>query len=63
MAGLTREECDSDEELESEGGELRAVSAGVHEMHANLMIANMSFTDFKEAAEEDPQGAFRGFAV
>ncbi|MFF3446982.1 DUF6924 domain-containing protein [Streptomyces sp. NPDC002667] len=63
VAVLTREECDSDEEFEAEGGEFRTVSVGVHEMHANLMIANMSFSDFKEAAEEDFQGTFRGFAV
>ncbi|MFI7359897.1 DUF6924 domain-containing protein [Streptomyces avidinii] len=63
VAGLTREKCDSDEEFEAEGGEFRAVPAGVHEMHANLMIANMSFSDFKEAAKEDPQGTFRGFAI
>lgn len=63
VAVLTREECDSDEEFEADGGEFRTVPAGVHEVHANLMIANLSFGDFKEAAEEDPQGTFRGFAV
>ncbi|MGW2786667.1 DUF6924 domain-containing protein [Streptomyces populi] len=63
VAVLTREECDSDEEFDAEGGEFRTVSAGVHGMHANLMIANMSFSDFKEAAKEDLQGTFRGFAI
>ncbi|MFD6529558.1 DUF6924 domain-containing protein [Streptomyces sp. NPDC060184] len=63
LAVLTREECGSDEEFEADGGEFRTVPAGVHEIHANLMIANLSFGDFKEAAEEDPQGVFRGFAV
>lgn len=63
LAVLTREECDSDEEFEADGGEFRTVPAGVHEIHANLMIANLSFGDFREAAEEDPQGVFRGFAV
>ncbi|MGW1464364.1 DUF6924 domain-containing protein [Streptomyces sp. NPDC002308] len=62
VAVLAREECDSDEEFETDGGAFRSVPAGVHEMHANLMIANLSFGDFKEAAEEDPQGIFRGFA-
>ncbi|MFD9003218.1 DUF6924 domain-containing protein [Streptomyces sp. NPDC059582] len=63
VAVLTREECDSDEEFEADGGEFRTVPVGVHEIHANLMIANLSFGDFKEAAEGDPQGIFRGFAV
>ncbi|MEV6425939.1 hypothetical protein [Streptomyces sp. NPDC051662] len=63
VAVLAREECDSDEEFEADGGEFRTVPAGVHEMHANLMIANLSFGDFKEAAEEDPQGTFQGFAT
>lgn len=63
VAVLTREECDSDEEFEADGGEFRTVPAGVHEIHANLMIANLSFGEFKDAAEEDPQGTFRGFAV
>ncbi len=63
VAVLAREECDSDEEFEAEGGEFRAVPAGVHEIHANLMIANLSFGDFKEAAEHDPQRTFQGFAI
>lgn len=63
VAVLSREECDSDEEFEADGGEFRTVPVGVHEIHANLMIANLSFGDFKEAAEGDPQGVFRGFAV
>ncbi|MFE5398624.1 DUF6924 domain-containing protein [Streptomyces sp. NPDC056568] len=63
VAVPAREECDSDEEFEADGGEFRTVPAGVHEIHANLMIANLSFGDFREAAEEDPQGTFRGFAI
>ncbi|WP_406296660.1 DUF6924 domain-containing protein [Streptomyces sp. NBC_00624] len=63
VAVLAREECDSDEEFEADGGEFRTVPAGVHEIHANLMIANLSFGDFKEAAEQGPQGAFQGFAI
>ncbi|MGY4920445.1 DUF6924 domain-containing protein [Streptomyces sp. 900116325] len=58
VAVLAREECDSDEEFEADGGEFRTVPAGVHEIHANLMIANLSFGDFKEAAEQGPQGTF-----
>ncbi|MEU6311463.1 hypothetical protein [Streptomyces sp. NPDC047014] len=60
---LVREECDSDEEFEEDSGEIRIVPAGIHEMHANLMIANLSFSDFKEAAMEDPRGTFQGFAM
>lgn len=63
VAVLAREDCDSDEEFEADGGEFRTVLAGVHEMHANLMIANLSFGDFKEAAEQDPRGTFQGFAI
>ncbi|MFE4933453.1 DUF6924 domain-containing protein [Streptomyces sp. NPDC056647] len=63
VAMSAREECDSDEEFEADGGEFRTVPAGVHEMHANLMIANLSFGDFKEAAEDEPQGTFQGFAI
>lgn len=63
VAVLAREECDSDEEFEADGGEFRTVPAGVHEIHANLMIANLSFGDFKEAAEQGPQGTFQGFAI
>ncbi|MFF3614840.1 DUF6924 domain-containing protein [Streptomyces sp. NPDC002580] len=63
MAVLTREECDSDEEFEADGGAFRTVTSGVPEIHANLMIANLSFGDFKEAAEQDPQGVFRGFTL
>ncbi|MEU8826880.1 hypothetical protein [Streptomyces sp. NPDC048636] len=63
LAVLTRDECDSDEEFEADGGQFRTVAAGVHEIHANLMIANLSFGDFKEAAQADPQGVFRGFAT
>ncbi|MEV6534089.1 hypothetical protein AB0M86_31555 [Streptomyces sp. NPDC051639] len=62
VAVLAREEC-SDEDFEADGGEFRTVPAGVHEMHANLMIANLSFGDFKEAAVEDSQGTFQGFAI
>ncbi len=63
VAVLSREECESDEEFEAEGGKFRTVPAGVNEIHANLVIANLSFGDFKEAAEADPQGIFRGFAI
>ncbi|MFE4819743.1 DUF6924 domain-containing protein [Streptomyces sp. NPDC056704] len=59
VSTLTREECESDEEFEAEGGEFRTVPAGVHEIHANLMIANLDFADFADAAEAAPDGVFR----
>ncbi|MEW1910093.1 hypothetical protein AB0442_16820 [Kitasatospora sp. NPDC085895] len=36
--------------------EFRASPAAVHEVHVNLMIANLDFADFAEAATEDPEG-------
>jgi len=63
---LTREQCESDEEFEAYGGAFggafRVVPKGVHEMNANLMIANLDFGDFADAARDDPEGIFRGFA-
>ncbi|MET9882558.1 hypothetical protein ABZZ20_05240 [Streptomyces sp. NPDC006430] len=58
---LTREQCESDEEFEADGGSFRVVPYGIHEMNANLMIANLDFGDFADAAEGDPDGVFRGF--
>ncbi|MFB7513138.1 DUF6924 domain-containing protein [Streptomyces sp. NPDC056144] len=59
---LTREQCESDEEFEVYGGAFRVVPYAVHEMNANLMIANLDFGDFADAARDDPEGVFRGFA-
>ncbi|MGW9441094.1 DUF6924 domain-containing protein [Streptomyces sp. NPDC055607] len=59
---LTREQCESDEEFEAYGGAFRVVPHGIHEMNANLMIANLDFGDFADAARDDPEGVFRGFA-
>ncbi|WSQ06540.1 hypothetical protein OG604_01475 [Streptomyces sp. NBC_01231] len=59
---LTREQCESDEEFEAYGGAFRVVPYGIHEMNANLMIANLDFGDFADAARNDPEGVFRGFA-
>ncbi|MFC8225386.1 DUF6924 domain-containing protein [Streptomyces sp. NPDC057287] len=58
---LTRKQCEDDEEFEAYGGDFRVVPCGVHEMNANLMIANLDFGDFAEAARADPEGVFRGF--
>ncbi|MFI8423701.1 DUF6924 domain-containing protein [Streptomyces sp. NPDC085479] len=59
---LTREQCGSDEEFEAYGGAFRVVPCGIHEMNANLMIANLDFGDFADVARDDPEGVFRGFA-
>ncbi|MET9877586.1 hypothetical protein ABZZ36_23565 [Actinacidiphila glaucinigra] len=58
---LTREQCESDEEFEAYGGAFRVVPYGTHEMNANVMIADLDFGDFADAARGDPQGVFRGF--
>ncbi|MEU4154526.1 hypothetical protein [Streptomyces sp. NPDC026659] len=59
---LTRDQCESEEEFEAYGGTFRVTPAGIHEMNANLMIANLGFGDFADAARNDPEGVFRGFA-
>ncbi|MFE9634711.1 DUF6924 domain-containing protein [Streptomyces sp. NPDC006463] len=61
LSVLTREQCESDEEFEAYGGSFRVVPYGIHEMNANLMIANLDFGDFADVAEGDPEGVFRGF--
>ncbi|MEV7405318.1 hypothetical protein AB0N93_33610 [Streptomyces sp. NPDC091267] len=59
---LTREQCESDEEFKAYGGAFRVVASAIHEMNANLMIANLGFGDFTEVAMGAPEGAFRGFS-
>ncbi|MFJ9773938.1 DUF6924 domain-containing protein [Kitasatospora sp. NPDC101157] len=61
VAVLTREECESDEEFEAYGGSVRTVPAGIHDIHANLSIANLDFADVIDAARTDPAGTFRSF--
>ncbi|RKE02889.1 DUF6924 domain-containing protein [Streptomyces sp. TLI_171] len=39
--------------------EFRATPAAVHEVHANLSIANMDFQEFAAAALADPDGVLR----
>ncbi|MGY1503415.1 DUF6924 domain-containing protein [Streptomyces sp. QTS52] len=41
--------------------EFRTVPAGVHDVHANLSIANMDFAEFAEAASADPDRTYRSF--
>ncbi|MFE3517546.1 DUF6924 domain-containing protein [Streptomyces sp. NPDC059166] len=45
-----REQCAGDEEFEAYGGAFRVVPRGVHEISANLMIANSDFGDFADLA-------------
>jgi hypothetical protein len=61
VAVLTREECESDEEYGAYGGSVRTVPAGVHDIHANLAIANLDFADVIDAARTDPEDVFRSF--
>ncbi|MFJ9939983.1 DUF6924 domain-containing protein [Streptomyces erythrochromogenes] len=41
--------------------EFRTVPAGVHDVHANLSIANMDFEEYAHEALTDPEGVFRSF--
>ncbi|WP_234443631.1 DUF6924 domain-containing protein [Streptomyces sp. NRRL B-24484] len=61
VAVVTRDECENDEEFATHSGSVRAVPAGIHEIHANLSIANLDFVDVVETARLDPAGVFRGF--
>ncbi|MFJ2832271.1 DUF6924 domain-containing protein [Streptomyces sp. NPDC087263] len=61
VAVLTREECQSDEEFEAYGGSVRAAPVGIHDIHANLSIANLDFADVVDAAQSEPAGVFRSF--
>ncbi|MEV7521372.1 hypothetical protein [Streptomyces sp. NPDC091371] len=66
-AGSEDEEDDLDPEYYQElvenppAREFRTAPAGVHDVHANLSIANLDFEDYAAAAGEDPEGVFRGF--
>ncbi|MFD5430342.1 DUF6924 domain-containing protein [Streptomyces sp. NPDC127084] len=41
--------------------EFRTVPAGVHDVHANLSIANMDFAEFAEEAFADPDRVYRPY--
>ncbi|MFC8538915.1 DUF6924 domain-containing protein [Streptomyces sp. NPDC057249] len=61
---LTREDCVDDEDydrLTEYGREFRAAPAGVHQVYANLSIANLGFEEFAAWAQDDPEGVFRPF--
>jgi hypothetical protein len=41
--------------------EFRTLPIGVHDIHANLAIANMDFAEFAEVAAADPERIYRSF--
>ncbi|MFE3204940.1 DUF6924 domain-containing protein [Embleya sp. NPDC059237] len=41
--------------------EFRTVPAGVHDVQANLAIANLSFWDYAEHARSEPDGVYHSF--
>jgi hypothetical protein len=41
--------------------EFRTAPAGVHDIHANLSIANMDFEEYAEEASAHPDGLYRSF--
>ncbi|GEB57379.1 DUF6924 domain-containing protein [Streptomyces gardneri] len=43
------------------GREFRTTPAGLHDIRANLSIANMDFEEYAAAAHEDPEKVFRSF--
>lgn len=45
------------------GRDLRLVPVAVSEMHTNLALANMDFSDFSAAADVDPERIHRGFVA
>ncbi|MFJ9558847.1 DUF6924 domain-containing protein [Streptomyces fuscichromogenes] len=59
---VTRETYEDDEDFEATtkfGREFRTEPRGVHEIHANLELANMGFEDFSSSAHDDPEKVFR----
>ncbi|CAM5276777.1 hypothetical protein SAVIM338S_00070 [Streptomyces avidinii] len=58
---IPREEYERFEEYEgirAFGSEFRTTPAGVHDIHANLSIANMDFEEFAAAAHEAPDQVY-----
>lgn len=39
--------------------DFRTTPAAVHDVHANLSLANLDFDDYAEAAATDPEGVLR----
>ncbi|MFJ4923831.1 DUF6924 domain-containing protein [Streptomyces sp. NPDC088725] len=64
LTTVSREECEDAEECEelTEFGRwFRTEPAGVHDIHANLSVANLGFEEYAAAAQEDPTRIFRSF--
>ncbi|GAB2676383.1 hypothetical protein GCM10027271_41650 [Saccharopolyspora gloriosae] len=64
VSTLTREDAEDEDDYEEEmshGREFRLVPGAVSEMHTNLEIANMDFTDFSGSASGDSERIHRGF--
>jgi hypothetical protein len=47
--------------IDLDDGQIRATPAGVTEIEVNLVLSNMDFEEFAEAADESEDGVFRGF--
>ncbi|MFD9303212.1 DUF6924 domain-containing protein [Streptomyces sp. NPDC060048] len=50
-----------DVRVHAQGSEFRTTPAGVHDIHANLSIANMDFEEFAAAAHEAPDQVYSSF--
>lgn len=62
---LTPGDCEDDEDYQQLiefGREFRTTPSGVHEVYANLSIANLGFEEFAAWAHDDPEGVFRSSA-
>ncbi|MEU7019631.1 hypothetical protein ABZ990_03090 [Streptomyces sp. NPDC046203] len=57
---LSEDHAEDHEHFEEWAGLFRVTPPAVHEMNANLNIANLSFREFAETAREDPEGICRG---
>jgi len=58
----TREEdAEYYEAMTEFGREFRTVPVGVHEIHTNLALGNMDFSEFSAAAQDDSEGVFRSW--
>ena len=61
---LTPEDFEDDVDYEEHtrfGREFRIIPREVSNLHANLNLANMDFSEFSSCAGDDPEGVFRGF--
>lgn len=64
ISTLTQQDAEDDDHVNSEmefGREFRLVPTAVSEMHVNLTIANLDFSDFSGWAYRQEDGIHRGF--